>query len=186
MDYTLSPNYVTHGGTGNRMHEADQPLPTVVGERDMNSVLWSLMEVVKAAGLTGIQFDPAVPASYQRLLQALNALYLRGVDFTGSNQAFVTGASPYASQRLPGGFILKYHEALYYSVDGDNGTVNTLPTAFPNTLLGAVACDSFTGCVIWATQPNNAGSYRVWARNPLAGGAPYANGARARVLLIGN
>lgn len=73
MDYTLSPDYATHAGTGNRMHEENQAVPTIWSEKDANSVIWSLMEVVKAAGLAGAQFDEAVPATYQKLLTALRS-----------------------------------------------------------------------------------------------------------------
>lgn len=75
MDYTSSPNYVTHYGTGQRMHEANQALPTVVSDQDMNMVLWSLMEVVKESGLPGIPFSKDSPTSYQRLRDALRVLY---------------------------------------------------------------------------------------------------------------
>ena len=75
MDYTSSSNYVTHYGTGQRMHEANQALPTVVSDQDMNMVLWSLMEVVKESGLPGIPFSKDSPTSYQRLRDALRVLY---------------------------------------------------------------------------------------------------------------
>ena len=82
MDYTSSPNYVTHYGTGQRMHEASQALPTVVSDQDMNMVLWSLMEVVKESGLPGIPFSKGSPASYQRLRDALRALYTPKIEYS--------------------------------------------------------------------------------------------------------
>lgn len=82
MDYTSSPNYVTHYGTGQRMHEANQALPTVVSDQDMNMVLWSLMEVVKESGLPGIPFSKDSPASYQRLRDALRALYTPKIEYS--------------------------------------------------------------------------------------------------------
>ena len=82
MDYTSSPNYVTHYGTGRRMHEANQALPTVVSDQDMNMVLWSLMEVVKESGLPGIQFSKDSPTSYQRLRDALRALYTPKIEYS--------------------------------------------------------------------------------------------------------
>lgn len=72
MNYTLSDSYVTDSGTGNRMHQSDQPVPTMVSPQDMNMVLWSLMEVVKQAGLSGAEFDKDDPDSYRVLLTALN------------------------------------------------------------------------------------------------------------------
>ena len=82
MDYTSSPNYVTHYGTGQRMHEATQALPTVVSDQDMNMVLWSLMEVVKESGLPGIPFSKDSPTSYQRLRDALRALYTPKIEYS--------------------------------------------------------------------------------------------------------
>lgn len=74
MDYTLSNSYDTDAGTGNRMHEDSKAVPTAVTDLDMNSIMWSLMEVLKAADLPGIQFDKANPASYQQLLKAIRSL----------------------------------------------------------------------------------------------------------------
>jgi len=74
MDYTLSNSYDTDAGSGNRMHEDAKAVSTVVSAKDENSVIWSLMEIVKAAGLTGVQFDKANPVSYQRLLAAIRLI----------------------------------------------------------------------------------------------------------------
>jgi hypothetical protein len=73
MDYTLSNSFATDVGTGNRMHLQAQAVPTAVSDQDMNQVIWELMEIVKAAGLAGAQFDKAVPGSYTKLLSALRA-----------------------------------------------------------------------------------------------------------------
>jgi len=78
MDYTQSPEFVTHPGTGQRLHDQNQPVPTEVTDKDMNSLIWSLMEVAKAAGLAGQQFDPATPATYQVVRNALAELGRRG------------------------------------------------------------------------------------------------------------
>lgn len=74
MDYTLSNSYATHAGTGQRMHEENQAIPTQVSEKDMNSLIWGAMEVVKAAGLVGVQFNEATPATYQVFVKALKRL----------------------------------------------------------------------------------------------------------------
>lgn len=75
MDYTLSDSYDTEPATGLRMHEDAKAIPTVWSGKDANSIIWSLMEIVKAAGLPGIQFDKANPASYQQLLKAFRSLF---------------------------------------------------------------------------------------------------------------
>lgn len=73
MDYTQSNSYVIDAATGNRMHLEAQAVPTAVSDLDINSLLWSAMEIVKAAGLVGVQFDKTVPATYQKLLTALRS-----------------------------------------------------------------------------------------------------------------
>lgn len=83
MDYTQSPEHVTHVATGNRMHAQNQAVPTEVTDKDLNSVHWSLMELVKAAGLAGQQFDPGAPASYQVLRNAMAELLRRGYGAMG-------------------------------------------------------------------------------------------------------
>jgi microcystin-dependent protein len=76
MDYTLANSNVVHAGTGQRMHLQAQAVPTQVTDVDMNALLWSNMELLKAAGLSGQQFDPAVPASYTKLRDAIRMLSL--------------------------------------------------------------------------------------------------------------
>lgn len=84
MDYTQSPEFVTHAGTGNRMHNQNQAVPTVVSDKDLNAVNWSLMELVKVAGLAGLQFDPATPATYQVVRNAMAELLRRGYGSVGA------------------------------------------------------------------------------------------------------
>ena len=84
MDYTLSPQHVVHPVAGFRMHDQNLPIPTQVSDKDLNSVIWSLMEVVKAAGLSGIQFDPSNSATYTRLLAALNSLFVSPSELTAA------------------------------------------------------------------------------------------------------
>lgn len=74
MDYTTSDANVVHVGTGHRMHQQTEPVPTAVSSADMNSVIWSLMAIVEAAGLTPRTFDPDDPTSYRVLLNALTGL----------------------------------------------------------------------------------------------------------------
>lgn len=84
MDYTQSPLFVTHPGTGQRMHYQNQPIPTEVSDKDLNSTIWGLMELVKAAGLAGQQFDPGVPATYQVVRNAMAELLRRGYGSVGA------------------------------------------------------------------------------------------------------
>lgn len=77
MNYTESPESIVHPGTGHRMHDDSQPVPTMVTDADLNSVIWSLMEVVVAAGLTPISFNPDDPASYRVLRASLESLFTK-------------------------------------------------------------------------------------------------------------
>lgn len=74
MDYTQSNQFSTHAPTGQRLHQESRPVPTAMSEKDFNSVIWSLMEIVKAGGKSGIQFDPDTPASYQVLRDAVQTI----------------------------------------------------------------------------------------------------------------
>ncbi|MEY2838924.1 MAG: hypothetical protein RJB60_1223, partial [Pseudomonadota bacterium] len=77
MDYTQSDSFDTHAGTGNRMHNSAKAVPTLMNDKDFNSVIWSLMEVVKQAGLAGMQFDPATPGTYTKVRDAILTLMQR-------------------------------------------------------------------------------------------------------------
>lgn len=189
MDYTLSNSYVTDAGTGQRMHSQAQAVPTAVSDLDVNSVTWSLMELVKAAGLTGVQFDKATPATYQRLRQALNRLM-------GNNYTFINAAvSPYAITadnaglvvldasagsivvNLPATTALSSMKLEFLRVDGTANTV-TVNRSGTDTIDGAT---SFTlteansgrtirsnGGGVWRTPLNNTASLSSngWQRLP--------------------
>ena len=75
MDYTNSADYAVHAATGNRMHDDQSPITTIWSATDGNTVLWSLMEILKAANMTGIPFNPDNPTSYQQLLAALRKMF---------------------------------------------------------------------------------------------------------------
>lgn len=77
MNYTDSNGFAVHSGTGQRMHREAQAVPTAISDKDLNQVIWSLMEILKAAGLSGVDFDPDVSTSYTRLLQAIQTLNMQ-------------------------------------------------------------------------------------------------------------
>jgi hypothetical protein len=115
MDYTQSNGFVEDAGTGFNRHEDNAAVPTAVTEKDMNSLLWSLMDLVKAGGQVGIQFDETNPATYKLLTKALRAAY--GGNVTTLNFA----VSPLVLTKDHAGLIL---------VDATAGNVSaTLPAA---------------------------------------------------------
>lgn len=80
MDYTNSDANVVHGATGHRMHQATLPVPTEVSARDMNMVIWSLMELLKAANLPGTDFNPDDADSYAQVSRAVQSLIGKAVE----------------------------------------------------------------------------------------------------------
>ncbi|MFI5448090.1 hypothetical protein [Polaromonas sp. UC242_47] len=100
MDYTQSNAFVVDAGTGFNRHEDNAAVPTAVTKKDMNSLIWSLMEVVKFGGQAGAQFDPAVPATYKVLLSALKAAF-------GGNVTTVNAAnSPFVLTKDHAGLVI--------------------------------------------------------------------------------
>jgi hypothetical protein len=107
MDYTQSPQNVVHPGTGHRMHEDNQALPTVLTDSDVNQVIWSLMEVIAQAGLTPAAFAADTPASYQVLREALKKLYLQrtgDANLTGDYRTSGTWSGAF-SLNLPNAYL---------------------------------------------------------------------------------
>lgn len=71
MDYTTSIDNVVHGGTGHRMHSDSIAVPTAWSGNDANMLVWSLMEVLRLAGVSGKAFNPDDPTSYTQFRDAL-------------------------------------------------------------------------------------------------------------------
>jgi hypothetical protein len=74
MNYTRADAFAVDGTTGHHKHQDTNPVPTAVTAEDLNMVIWSLMKVIEAAGVTPAYFDPANPATYNRLQLAVQAL----------------------------------------------------------------------------------------------------------------
>lgn len=115
MNYTQSDHFVVDAGTGFNRHEDNAAVPTAVTEKDMNMLIWSLMEVVKAGGQAGVVFDETVPATYKVLVKALKSAF--GGNVTTVNFA----ASPFALTVNHAGVVL-------IDASGGNVVVN-LPAA---------------------------------------------------------
>ncbi|HGL4259507.1 tail fiber domain-containing protein [Burkholderia dolosa] len=74
MDYTTSIDNVVHGATGHRMHTDSAAVTTAWSGGDANMVIWSLMEILNAAGIEGRAFNPDDKESYTRLRDAVIAV----------------------------------------------------------------------------------------------------------------
>jgi len=92
-------------------------------------------------------------------LAGLNADLVRGLpaDFTSSK-----AANGY--QKLPSGVILQWGRNSYNSSDGSNGTVVSLPIAFPNAYIGGVGSDYGSGVNRVAINGNTT-SITLWGKS---------------------
>lgn len=102
---------------------------------------------------------------------ATNAEVLAGTDKSksitpyGLLSALGSSFAPNGYQKLPSGLIIQWGGTQVYASDGANGTVVSLPVAFPTALLCAQATDS--GASAFAYSANGVGSsqLKLWAKN---------------------
>lgn len=135
MDYTQSNSFTTHVATGRRMHDIDKPIPTAVSDIDLNSVIWSLMEVVTAGGQTPASFDPDVPATYQKFKAALDATYAKASDgvYVGQVAYFRRTTAPSGYLKANGAAVSRTTYARLFAEigtsegPGDGSTTFNLP-----------------------------------------------------------
>lgn len=129
MHYTHSQDAVTDAGTGHKLHSDSAPVPTVWSAEDANSIIWSLMRVVEAAGVTPARFDPADQATYSKLLLAIQAL---GVP-TGAVASFARNTAPSGWLECDGSAVNRTtYAALFAAIGttfgaGDGSTTFGLP-----------------------------------------------------------
>lgn len=91
MQYSTSPETIVHAGTGKRMHEDNQALPSVVSDSDMNMLVWSLMAILEDASVAGAAFNPDDVASYNRVLTALKKLFVLKTGLWVSRNRIING-----------------------------------------------------------------------------------------------
>lgn len=157
MNYTESADNVVDAGTGFRRHEDNAAVTTIVSEKDMNMLIWSLMDVVKAAGHVGIQFDETNPATYKLLTKALRAMF--GVNVTTLNLAnsplvltndhaglvLVDATAGNVSATLPAANILTTPVSLrFFRVDATTNTA-TVNRAGADTFVGGATSFTLAG-----------------------------------------
>lgn len=122
MDYTTSDGFETHVATGNRMHQDTAAVPTVLSAKDINALTWSLMEIVKAAGLTPQQFDPANVNTYRVLLAALKKVLIDragDADLTGDFRTSGTWTGAFAL-KLANAYINALGSQVIFNMDVDD------------------------------------------------------------------
>lgn len=82
MDYTRGDQYIVHEGTGHRMAQDTEAIPTEWPAEESNQIVWSLMEIINEAitlepensALTPATFSPDIPATYRVLYESLLAI----------------------------------------------------------------------------------------------------------------
>ena len=98
MDYTTSANLGT-AANGQRKHTNASAPTTRVTDKDMNSVTWEIMEVIKAGVAAGaypaaLAFDETNPASYGQLKGAVQKLIATAISAQAPDR-FAVGWSAY-------------------------------------------------------------------------------------------
>jgi hypothetical protein len=106
MDYTASQAFGTHSGTGHRLHQATDAVPTEVSPVDINQLTWAVMAVLAAAGIAPSTFSPDVPASYTDLTAAIKVLGVQAGSPIG------TVATGYYTTQAPTGWVLLQGQTL--------------------------------------------------------------------------
>lgn len=108
MDYTTSPDYDTQ--SGKRLHKDSGPIDTVWSAKDANQVIWSLMNVLEAAGISAASFDPTDVSTYNRLTAAIRKLAGDRQDYTpvlkfGGNNAGMAFSSSFCRTQQVGSIV---------------------------------------------------------------------------------
>lgn len=204
MDYTQSNSYDTHAGTGHRMHEDAKAIPTVWSAKDANSLIWSLMEVISAAGLAPLQFDANNPATYQILRNAIpllapgrfiglrvfrttqvyvetpgtKAIDVLGVGGGGAGGGSGTTASNQVSVGAGGGGGGWFRKRLTSNFSGANMVIGAAGVGAPASNGGAGGTTSFG---TYSASGGGGGSFGVQSVNtttfPIGAGSPGAGAA---------
>lgn len=157
MDYTQSNSFVVDASTGFNRHEDNSAVPTAVTEKDMNQPIWSLMEVVKAGGHVGVQFDETAPATYKLLIKAMRAAF--GGNVTTLNLAnsplvltkdnaglvLVDATAGHVSATLPAANVLAQPVKLRFVRVDATGNTATITCAGADTLIGGAVSFTLTG-----------------------------------------
>lgn len=163
MDYTDSPESVVHTATGQRMHEDNQAIPTVVTDDDINAPTWELLEVIKAAGITPVKFNRDNPISYRQVLAAIK-YFAWGVGKTSAPwspaSSFLSSKSTNGWQKLEGGLIIQWGTVGFAANNAPAvQSLVSFPIAFPTACVHISGVQtsraSYDGGGTWAMRPTN-------------------------------
>jgi len=176
MDFTLSPQHVVHPGTGQRMHDQNQAIPTQVTDKDLNSLLWSFMAILQAGGVTGMQFNPDNPATYNRVLTALRNLFnpverVKVVGTLGDDSGSPFRPNINACIEFSSGHMLQVGGGLALAAAGATGTLISFPVAFEEACYQVIATDYGAGIPVLGVSPvdGNLAQFRAWAKDGTVG-----------------
>lgn len=152
MDYTSSLDNVVHQATGQRMHQDTGALPTVWSAKDANSIIWSIMEVIKAAGINMQEFNTDVPASYSELLNSIKKIASTATTPPAGDVSTRVATTEFLKNEFPASLVRNsgyrkipckdsptgYLIHQWGVAASTNGYANVVfPVAFPNMLLRA-------------------------------------------------
>jgi len=133
MNYTNSLDSLVHAATGHAMHTDTAAIPTVWSDKDANSIIWSMMEVLNSAGIEGKTFNPDDPDTYQRFVKAIRKLII-----TDAVPRFTTGVVLPASNIGPI-WHDDYNSLMTWQVFNANGANYT---GYASILVGSLLADT--------------------------------------------
>lgn len=167
MDFTQSPSAALDTASGHKFHDDQAAFPTVWSGKDANSLIWSLMEVVLASGLTPMQFDRADPTTYKVFKGALDLLYAKSSSgLQVGDLKYSTGLNAPADFISPAGMLLNrplYPQLWMFAQTSGNLVSDTawLAGAFGSYSSGDGAttfrCPNYLGYFIRALNQSAAG-----------------------------
>ena len=187
MDYTNSPNYADLA-PDRRMHTNQYSPTTRVTDSDINGPVFEIMQVIEAAGLAPLAFDPYDPLSYSQLKLAIEQMVTTSVP-AGLVCHFANTAMPTGWLQANGAAISRsVYASLFAAIGttygvGDGSTSFNLPDVRGEFLRGL---DSGRG----VDTGRVAGSAQAWATSApqtpsgstrVDGDAPQKSGGAARV-----
>lgn len=147
--------------------------PTAAVDTSTTQVASTAFVTNQASETTPVADGTAAVGSSKRYARAD---HVHPTDTTRATVAnFANSKTANGWQKLEGGLIIQWGYAEYQKNDGIAGTVANLPIAFPNSVLAAVVSDTGSAVGSFACFPVSLSQIKIWARNVMVAGAPYAD-----------